>query len=184
MITGGKVTFKTPSGFEHKSAIVEISFDCEADLDRAAALAQTKAMEMVSARLQVATQPAEPKAVPVASPASAEVPPKAMKYPKKAKEAEPVAEKPQAAIDALPDPKPQLKGVDPVGPTDELQDVKPEITDDQLDKVGQAFLARVPGAGAKIRALRDKFTGNPQHVLRQLPQEKRQAFIDELATIK
>jgi hypothetical protein len=47
MITGGKVTFKTPSGFEHKSSVVELTFDSEADLDRAAALAQKKALEMV-----------------------------------------------------------------------------------------------------------------------------------------
>ena len=200
MITGGKVTFKTPSGFEHKSASVEITFDNEADLDRAAALAQSKALQMIAVKLEVGapvaakTEPTAPAVTPV-TPEKAPRTPRAPKKPVTTETAPTTAAatpeavaKALTALDDLPADKPQIstgeERVNPAEIQDEFPDTVAEITDEQLDKIGHAFInSGVPGAGKKIRDLRDEWTGKPGQPLRTLPKEKRQAFVDALGKL-
>jgi len=213
-ITGGTIYFERktqPAQFEGKHAKVELTFvlaegeELGSFLDTVANMAQAKALEMVGLKQAVATQPA-PAQTPSQGTAGAKEtaakPARQPRTPKKDKETPAdTAPKPDTteatakaltALDDLPDDtaEPQIStGEERKGPEDTVQDEFPdtttEITDEQLDKIGHAFInSGVPGAGKKIRDLRDKYTGKPGQPLRTLAKEKRQEFVDELAKLK
>jgi hypothetical protein len=208
-ITGGTVNFGRtvqPAQYESKKADVTLTFVLAEGEDMGemlnhVALAQAKALEMVGLKAQAASAPAAAKTEPTATAETAktsEKAPKTPRVPKKPVAADPApptaAATPEAvakaltALDDLGPDKPQIstgeERVNPAEIQDEFPDTVAEITDEQLDKIGHAFInSGVPGAGKKIRDLRDEWTGKPGQPLRTLAKEKRQAFVDALGKL-
>lgn len=199
MIIGGKVTFKTPQGFEHKGAVVELSFDNENDLDRAAALAQKKALEMVglsaagviippaSAQKTAATSEMIHDQHGPAAPApetSAKTTTRKMPGPKAKKEEtlnDPLGDVPQIRSNPEDRKEPEAKadtGTDLGGDA--------PITDKDLGDhcnraAGRLITAHPNGEAAKlVRALVSKFAPR----VAEIAADKRKTFLAELDALK
>jgi hypothetical protein len=205
-ITGGKVSFRRvvqPAQYESKEGNVELSFvvaegegdKAQAFLDATAQMAQAKALELVG--LKPVTSTAKPDLKVVETPPS-ETAQKA-KDEAKAKAAAKLnaKDKPKGDLDGLDDPKPQitknpedrkpadeLAGLDTevLGDPDGLDTAPKEITDTELRDAVSAWVNKNKNAGA-VKELRSKFAGPPPKGLNDIPQAKRQEFLEALGKL-
>jgi hypothetical protein len=195
-ITGGSVMFGRvvqPAQYESKKAEVTLTFAIgEGEghagmLDMVAKEARAKALELVGLKAPVGepTPKAETEqASPAATAPAAGKPPKAAKTAKT--EASPKVEHPKGEV-TVEEVK-QLISTDPENRAapddlDELADKPVTISDDAIEAAGHAKAKKIgEGGGSRVRVLRDKYTGTSHKTLRDIPQEKRAAFLKELET--
>lgn len=198
-ITSGVVRFLQRSNtgdYNHKEASAELSFtvgdseEYQVGLDLAGAAALTKVNQLLFApRAAVAETPAATEAAPAKAKGKGGRPPKA---------AEPaldptdprvtgVADAPvvdPSDIDDTPVPQETAAVEDPAGLDDLLGEEAPkEITDKE---VVSAITQRqaVINNGPLIRTLVAEFAGPPPNGSRDIPQDKRAAFLTKLAELK
>lgn len=190
MITGGKVTFRTPSTFESKTATVELIFDHVSDAEEAAAKAVDLALRMAGIRPSV-----DQKAQYAASTATAAIntgapekePKRAGRPPKKGEE----APKANGADDDIP-----IAGAaktvtadnimgdddDLYGASADAAKVVSEITDDKLKDAVTKTQEKINNVPA-IRELIGKYIEPKPGVkatVVDIPQGKRAEFVEKL----
>jgi hypothetical protein len=198
-ITGGRVSFRRvvqPAQYESKEGLVELTFSipegegdkAQAFLDQTAQLAQAKALELVGLKPAV-SKPVELKVVETAKPAETK---EAAAAKLNAKDAETkevkttpkVKAKPADTLDDLPEirknPEDRKPPEDPDG-LDGLEETVKEVTDTELRDAVNAWVTKHKNQAA-VRELRAKYAG-PAGGLVNIPQEKRQAFLKDLATL-
>lgn len=196
-ITGGKVVFSRsvqPAQYETKKAEVEIQFTLaegeklENQLDIAAKFAQDKALEMVGLQKPAVTTAAPKAAVPTK--AQGETTPAE----KTGKEA--AAEKLNAADTKKAKAPPKTGAAISTGEerkdpdNNDISDLLGEtpaevktITDKDLSAACNAQNGKMKEGAPSIRKLIEKFAGPLPKQVRDIPQEKRQAFLDELKAL-
>lgn len=201
-ITGGSVVFSRtvkPADYEGKKAEVTITFvmaenetraQAQAMLDGAAAMAQTKALELVGLKpaKPAAAEPAEPENPAFKNVVDADRPgakrgpgrpPKAQQAPAAEPQEDPLAgaeaesanEAAEAAQHADADADLLTGAATPQPISDK------EILDAVTKKMAEI------NNGPAIKAVREKFVQTPKGV-RDIPQEKRKEFLEELAKLK
>jgi hypothetical protein len=202
-ITGGSVTFGRtiqPAQYESKKSEVTVTFavaenetraQAQALLDGAASMAQTKALELVGLKpAKVEPKVEEPKADPLAkvvdeerpgSKRSPGRPPKAAEKPPETPAEDPLAlaeSTAEAANEAAEAAQHKDADEDLLAGAAAPQPISDkEILDAVTKKMAEI------SNGPAIKAVREKFVQTPKGV-RDIPQEKRKEFLEELAKLK
>lgn len=202
-ITGGSVVFSRtvkPADYEGKKAEVTITFvmaenetraQAQAMLDGAAAMAQTKALELVGLKpAKPAAEPAEPENPALKNVVDADRPgakrgpgrpPKAQQAPAAEPQEDPLAAAEVEGANEAAEAAQHADDADADLLTGASTAPQP-ITDKEILDAVTKKMAEINN-GPAIKAVREKFVQTPKGV-RDIPQEKRKEFLEELAKLK